>query len=212
MVSVPSASAVIVIIVYTPMRHSDPRSNIPLTEVMSRISPDVGRRQCDHRLGSIRFRESTSRKTAAEKYCAASVAHAAPVNPRFKPDPLTAHTSPTTFTNPAHRKMRRGVFASCCPRQPPCAEVQNSTAGMAKARTRRYGAAAPTRSGEHPMTRSTSSAKTFSPTHVAPPNASARMVELANARRTVRLSPSAHARATIPVVVMDRKLKIWKTI
>ena len=38
------------------------------------------------------------------------------------------------------------------------------------------------------------------------------MVELANARRTVRLSPSAHARATIPVVVMDRKLKIWKTI
>ena len=103
--------------------------------------------------------------------------------------------------------INRGVLASCNPRHPPCADVQNSTAGMAIALIRRYGVAAATRSGEHPMAPSTAGAKRFSPRHVKPPNVTARMVLFASARRTVELSPPAHARATIPVVVMLRNEK-----
>ena len=68
---------------------------------------------------------------------------------------MTSHQSPTALTTPATRKMSSGVRASCCPRHPPCAEVQKSTAGMANARMRRYGTAAATRSGELPMAPST---------------------------------------------------------
>ena len=62
------------------------------------------------------------------------------------------------------------------------------------------------------MTRNTSAAKRFRPRHTAPPKESARNVALASARRTVSPSPSAHARATMPVVVMERNENSWNTI
>mmetsp|Transcript_6408 Transcript_6408/g.16340 ORF Transcript_6408/g.16340 Transcript_6408/m.16340 type:complete len:276 (-) Transcript_6408:583-1410(-) len=185
MVSVPSASAVMVIIVYTPMRHREPSSSMPLMAVMSRISCMVGSRQSAHCSGSMPRRLSTTRNTTALMYCAASVAHAAPASPMFKPALVTAKMSPKTFTTPAMRKMSSGVRASCCPRHPPCAEVQNSTAGMAKARMRRYGCAAVIRSGEHPIAASTWTLNRLRNRHVNPPKMTARMMEFASARRTV---------------------------
>ena len=70
MVSAPIFSAVIVIIVYTPMRQSDPSRSMPEMEHICRISAPDGRRQSPHVSGSIRrdvsaavfFRVLTSRR------------------------------------------------------------------------------------------------------------------------------------------------------
>ena len=139
MVSEPIFSAVIVIIVYTPMRQSEPSRSMPEMEHICRISAPDGSLQSPHVSGSIRRDVSTRKKTAALTYCAASVAHAAPLTPNPKPPhaPPTAYKSPATLTTAASVNIRSGVLASCNPRHPPCADVQKSTAGIAKALTRR---------------------------------------------------------------------------
>ena len=145
MVSAPIFNAVIVIIVYTPMRQSDPSRSMPEMEHICRISAPDGSLQSPHVSGSIRRDVSTRKKTAALTYCAASVAQAAPLTPNPKPNPKppsppappTAYKSPATLTTAARVNIRSGVLASCNPRHPPCADVQKSTAGIAKALTRR---------------------------------------------------------------------------
>mmetsp|Transcript_25612 Transcript_25612/g.84319 ORF Transcript_25612/g.84319 Transcript_25612/m.84319 type:complete len:370 (+) Transcript_25612:779-1888(+) len=193
------------------MRHRLPSKSTPEISKKELSSSIRGSGHGSPSLGSIRLRCSTTMNAIAATYCAPSVASAAPWRPRLSPVGSTITKSPIRLKRPATRKMPSGVRASCCPRQPPCAHVHTSTAGMASARMRRYTSDWSRSAPCTPMAPSSDTPNVSSVADATMPHPAAMTTAFASVRFMADMSRSEPARATIPVVAIPRKVKSWKT-
>ena len=120
MTAFPRCRAVVVIIVYTPMRQIEEKKSAELTLVMRWISVAVGG---DFHsglpiFGNIFCPKSCEENRTAEAHCANNVANAAP----RKPYEGTSKKSPKTLSTAAKAKILNGVLLSNFPINAPCAQ------------------------------------------------------------------------------------------
>eukprot|EP00958_Prasinococcus_capsulatus_P025690 scaffold4412_cov401-Prasinococcus_capsulatus_cf.AAC.1 len=224
--------AVMEIAVYIPILHMLPRRSMPLTFrstfTLRKLGILLQANDCGRPLTIIRAEgacltpqpysnhanthqslRSTSRllprinrKTVAALTWATRVARAAPVNPIPRPKGVTKTKSKAALMNAAVRKTFNGVRESCCPRHPPWATLQMSTAGSASARIRRYSSAAGSMVLLAPMAESRYGAVSSRNAVVSTPRVTARNRPLSSALLLSPLRSLAFARATRLVVAM----------
>mmetsp|Transcript_8090 Transcript_8090/g.29863 ORF Transcript_8090/g.29863 Transcript_8090/m.29863 type:complete len:288 (-) Transcript_8090:1227-2090(-) len=192
--------AVMEIAVYIPILHMLPRRSMPLTFRSTFTLRKLGILQSLR--STSRLLPRINRKTVAALTWATRVARAAPVNPIPRPKGVTKTKSKAALMNAAVRKTFNGVRESCCPRHPPWATLQMSTAGSASARIRRYSSAAGSMVLLAPMAESRYGAVSSRNAVVSTPRVTARNRPLSSALLLSPLRSLAFARATRLVVAM----------
>lgn len=108
-------------------------------------------------------------------------------------------------------KMKRGVFASCLPRQAPCATIRVRTAGTANDLILKYEVPAVTIALFAPMIRKRDGAVTCTSALTVTPMPKARPSAVPSVLLAQFFFPSARFFAMSPVVPVERKLNIWNT-
>ena len=174
--ALPRCKAVLVIIVYTPMRQMELKKSAELTLVMRWISAAVGGdfHSGFPNVGNILSRNSCEVNKSADTHCADNVAHAAP----RKPYEGTSKKSPMTLSPAANAKIFNGVLLSNFPINAPCAQYEANTNGVAKARIRKYGAAVASKLSGVPTKSKISLAKQFNTIKDITPNATEKKSEI----------------------------------